>query len=96
MPTASVIPAILNVVLLIILLLALGLSGTAFGLFTHNNGGGTCFLNFSINIDSTFDSTSGNRKLCNASLASYIIATICIAVATSMEFNRLVYGKAVK
>ena len=89
MPTAS---AILNVVLLIILLLALGLSGTAFGLFAHNNVGYACPLNFSIN----FGNSIGNTKLCNTSLACYIIATICIAVATLMEFIRLVYGKSVK
>ena len=70
MLTAS---AILNVVLPIILLLALGLSGTAFGLFAHNNSF-FCPLND--------DDDNGNRKLCNASLAGYIIATICIAVVT--------------
>ena len=86
--------AILNVVLLIILLLALGLSGTGLGLFAKNNGGGICFLNFSINSDSIF--VGGNRKLCSASLASYIIATICIAAVTLMEFNKLVHGKTVK
>ena len=84
--------AILNVVLLIVLLLALGLSGTAFGLFAHNNAAGICLLNYS----DTDSGSIGNRKLCNASLAGYIIATICIAVATLIEFNRLVYGKAVK
>ena len=92
--SAPIVPAILNVVLLIILLLALGLSGTGFGLFAHNNGAtGICYLNFSTSSDTGY---SGNRKLCNASLAGYIIATICIAAVTLMEFNKLVYGKAVK
>ena len=86
--------AILNVVLLIILLLALGLSGTALGLFAKNNAG-ACLLNYSdTNSDSIF--VGGNRKLCSASLASYIIATICIAAVTLMEFNKLVHGKTVK
>ena len=87
--------AILNVVLLIILLLALGLSGTAFGLFAHNNVGYACPLNFSINVGNSIN-ILGNIKLCNASLACYIIATICIAAATLMEFISLVYGKSVK
>ena len=85
--------AILNVVLLIILLLALGLSGTGFGLFAHNNGATSiCFLNFSTSSDTNY----GNRKLCNTSLAGYIIATICIAAVTLMELNKLVHGKAIK
>ena len=92
--TAPIVPAILNVVLLIILLLALGLSGTGFGLFAHNNGVATaCPLNYSARSS---DDNTGNIKLCNTSLAGYIIATICIAVATSMEFIKLVYGKSVK
>ena len=92
--SAPIVPAILNVVLLIILLLALGLSGTGFGLFAHNNGVDTaCPLNVSIRLS---DDNTGNIKLCNASLAGYIIATICIAVVTLMEFNKLVYGKSIK
>ena len=87
--------AILNGVLLIILLLALGLSGTAFGLFAHNNGlTGVCLLNQGDN--SANSDGYGNRKLCNASLAGYIIATICIAVATILQLMKLVYGKTVK
>ena len=92
--TAPIVPAILNVALLIILLLALGLSGTGFGLFAHNNGvTNACPLNVSIRSS---DDNRGNIKLCNASLAGYIIATICIAVVTLMEFIKLVYGKSVK
>ena len=92
--TAPIVPVILNVALLVILLLALGLSGTGFGLFAHNNGVDTaCPLNVSIRLS---DDNTGNIKLCNASLAGYIIATICIAVVTLMEFIKLVYGKSVK
>ena len=86
--------SILNAVLLIILIIALGLSGTAFGLFAHNNISGACLLNLTLDV-STGDQT-GNTKLCNASLAGYIIASICIAVVTMMEFNRLVYGRTAK
>ena len=92
--SAPIVPIILNVVLLIILLLALGLSGTGLGLFAHNNGvTNACPLNVSLRPS---DDNRGNIKLCNASLAGYIIATICIAVVTLMEFNRLVHGKAIK
>ena len=91
--SAPIVPAILNVVLLITLLLALGLSSTGFGLFANNNVGNLCPLNSSIG---NIDSIRGNIKLCNTSLAGYIIATICIAVATLMEFIKLVYGKSVK
>ena len=92
--SAPIVPAILNVVLVIILLLALGLSGTGFGLFAKNNdlAPGICLLNYS----DTNSNSYGNRKLCNASLAGYIIATICIAAVTLMEFIRLVYGKTIK
>ncbi|XP_019852917.1 PREDICTED: uncharacterized protein LOC109582585 isoform X2 [Amphimedon queenslandica] len=79
--------SILNVSLLVTLVLALGLSGAAFGLFAHNNILGVCVL------DITTDIETGNHKLCNASLAGYILASICIAVVTMMEFNKLVYGK---
>ena len=82
--------SILNAVLLIILIIALGLSGTAFGLFAHNNVSRLCVLNVNN------DAPNGNTKLCNASLAGYIIASICIAVVTMMEFNRLVYGRTTK
>ena len=95
--SAPIVPAILNVVLLIILLLALGLSSTGFGLFANNNVGNLCPLNYSIgNGIVNIDSIRGNIKLCNTGLAGYIIATICIAVATLMEFIKLVYGKSVK
>ena len=84
---------VLNVSLLVTLVLALGLSGAALGLFTHNNNvPGVCVLN--LTLDS--NDQTGNQKLCNASLAGYIIASICIAVVTMMEFNRLVYGRAAK
>ena len=91
--SAPIVPIILNVVLLIILLLALGLSGTGFGLFANNNVASFCPLNYSLRPS---DDNTGNIKLCNASLAGYIIATICIAVVTLMEFIKLVYGKSVK
>ena len=84
---------ILNIALLITLLLALGLSSTGYGLFAHYNAG-TCLLNFSIKNDSIFG-IAEDRKWCNISFASYIIATICIAAVTLMELNRLVY-KAIK
>ena len=92
--SAPIVPIILNVVLLIILLLALGLSSTGFGLFAKNNVGNIyCPLNYSLRSS---DDNRGNIKLCNTSLAGYIIATICIAVVTLMEFIRLVYGKSAK
>ena len=85
--------AILNVVLLIILVLALGLSSTGLGLFAHNNGApGKCFLKYS---PSSNTSISGNRKFCNTSLAGYTIATLCIAGAIVIEFLKL-QGMAVK
>ena len=85
--------AILNVVLLITLLLALGLSSTGFGLYASNYGvGKVCPLNVSLLLNGL----GGNSKMCSTSLAGYIIATICIGVVTLMEFNRLVYGYAVK
>ena len=91
--SAPIVPIILNVVLLIILLLALGLSSTGFGLFANNKFATRCPLNFSLRSS---DDNEGNIKFCNASLAGYIIATICIAVVTLMEFIRLVYGKSAK
>ena len=88
---------VLNVSLLVTLVLALGLSGAALGLFTHNNIFGVCLLNATLDESAIItDQIDGNQKLCNASLAGYIIASICIAVVTMMEFNRLVYGKAAK
>lgn len=85
-------PVILNVVLLITLLLAFGLSSTAFGFFAHNNIVSTCPLNYSTR---SFTYNSKN-KLCSTSSAGYIIATICIAVVTLLEFKKLVHGLSVK
>ena len=86
---------VLNVSLLITLVIALGLSGAALGLFAHNNVSGVCLLNITLD-ESALTGRIGNTKLCNASLAGYIIASICIAVVTMMEFNRLVYGRTAK
>lgn len=86
------VPKILNVVLLIILLFALGLSSTAFGLFAHNNVGDFCILKYTLGNNGN----NGDTKLCNTSFAGYIIASICTAAATLMEFNKLVTGKAAK
>uniref|UniRef100_A0A1X7UR91 Uncharacterized protein n=1 Tax=Amphimedon queenslandica TaxID=400682 RepID=A0A1X7UR91_AMPQE len=88
---------VLNASLLVTLVLALGLSGAAFGLFAHNNISGVCLLNITLDESAIIaGQIDGNQKLCNASLAGYIIASICIAVVAMMEFNRLVYGRTAK
>ena len=96
MPSAA--KQVLSVASFVILLVSLGAAGTSLGLIQANtNNGMLCyfFVTYS-QIVAVSDLATFNVPTCRLSIASAIIATICLALLTAMELISVLYQTNVK
>ena len=97
MPSAATIKHTISIVSLVVLLVSLGAASTSLGLIhTNTNGGLMCKFFVTESQAKNASALNYNVPTCKLSLASSIIATVCLAILTVIELISVAFQKTVK
>ena len=86
----------LDIAFLGTLVLALAAAATTLGLVAHFNIGEFCVLFITKSSFSENGMFGGKRAACGLSLAGAIIATVCLAIVTLLEFNKFIFKSNIR